>query len=101
MEFNLGPLVKDDEEVAKITNIIADNYLILKDTFLESIKSSEKYPRVDFVTAMKTYSSAYNQRPERPGGKELLLRSITQAMLGDKHDQSFMESDANKLIPKA
>jgi hypothetical protein len=56
-EFNLGLLVKDDEEVAKITSIIAEDYQILKDTFLESIKSSEKYPRVDFISAMKTYSS--------------------------------------------
>ena len=56
----MGLVVKDDAELRRITNVLLDNYLIIKNNFLESIKNSEKYPRVDFVTAMKTYSSPSN-----------------------------------------
>ena len=68
-------MVKDDAEVSRITNTLLDNYLIIKNNFLESIKNSEKYPRVDFVTAMKTYSSPSNQCCSAAGGKELLMQS--------------------------
>lgn len=74
--------MKDDEEVTKITNIILENYLIIKNNYLECIKSSEKYPRIDFLTAMKTYSSRYNIRPTSTGGKELLVQSLKLAIQG-------------------
>ena len=64
--FNLSLVIRDPEELERVKNVVMLNYSQFRSYFYYFILMTDKYPKIDYLTAIKLLDQNVNQTDGKP-----------------------------------